>query len=173
MNWTYLHKLIIDYEKGIFLNQYNNESKFKKIDIIKNASKLLYIKDQQKQLRTYYQFAKKYILCNEYIINKLHAKLLSPFEIIERILKENKYWLKNLDTRELIIKFVLQLKYIDTIYLSKTLLSEKFNEINIAQNIKNFAGFNNLKGVVMKFSPTTKNECENCWPSITEIVMNY
>ena len=25
----------------------------------------------------------------------------------------------------------------------------------------------------MKFSPTTKKECENCWPNITEIVMNY
>ena len=25
----------------------------------------------------------------------------------------------------------------------------------------------------MKFSPTTKKESENCWPSITEIVMNY
>ena len=63
-----------------------------------------------------------------------------------------------MDTKELIIKFLLQLKYIDTIYLSKTLLSEKFNEINVAQNIKNFAGFNNSKGIVMKFSPTTKKE---------------
>jgi hypothetical protein len=78
-----------------------------------------------------------------------------------------------LDTKEFIINFLLQLKYIDTIYLSKTLLSDKYNEINIAQNIKNFVGFNNSKGVVMKFSPTTKKECENCWPSITEIVMNY
>ena len=120
-------KLIIDYEKGIFLNQYNNESKFKKIDIIKNPSKLLSIEDQQKQLRAYHQFAKKYILCDEYIINKLHEKLLFSFEIIEKFLKENKYWSKNLDTKELIIKFFLQLKYIDTIYLSKTLLSDKFN----------------------------------------------
>ena len=65
-----------------------------------------------------------------------------------------------MDTKELIIKFILQLKYIDTIYLSKTLLSDKFNEINIAQNIKNFAGFNNSKGVVMKFSLQQKKNAK-------------
>jgi hypothetical protein len=69
-----------------------------------------------------------------------------------------------LDTKEFIINFLLQLKYIDTIYLSKTLLSEKFNEINIDQNIKNFAGFNNSKDVVMKFFPYNKKRMRKLLP---------
>ena len=41
------------------------------------------------------------------------------------------------------------------------------------ERINEYIKYNGSKGVIMKFSPTTKKECENCWPSITEIIINY
>ena len=98
----------------------------------------------------------------------------SSFKKIDRFLSNNKkIQYKDINKRELIIKFILQLKYTDAIYLSPSLLSTKFNEGKIAQNIRNFAGFSYFKGVTMNFSPNTKKECEIFWPNITHIISNY
>ena len=146
----------------------------KKLCIVRNPSKNRLTEESKEELKKFHNLANNTILCDYTLIDKLYAKLNSSFEKIDRfIMKNKKCETKNINKKELITKFILQLKYTDVVYLSPILLSEKFNEDNIAQNIRNFAGFRNLKGVTMNFSPNNKKECEMIWPNITDIIFKY
>ena len=150
----------------------------KKLYIIRNPSKGHLIEETQEELKKYHNLAKKTILCDDSIIDNIFTKLNSSFEKIDRfIINNKKVEIKNmkinLNKKDLITKFILQLNYTDIIYLSPSLLSDNFNEGKISQNIRNFAGFNSLKGVTMNFSPNNKKECSIIWPKITDIISKY
>ena len=122
----------------------------KKLYIIRNPSKGHLIEETQEELKKYHNLAKKTILCDDSIIDNIFTKLNSSFEKIDRfIINNKKVEIKNmkinLNKKDLITKFILQLNYTDIIYLSPSLLSDNFNEGKISQNIRNFAGFNSLK----------------------------
>ena len=142
--------------------------------IVRNPSKSKLLDEAKEELKKFHNLAEKTILCDNSLIDKLYEKLNSSFEKIERYIKERKkYNIKKINKKELIIKFILQLKYTDVVYLSPVLLSEKFNEDKIAQSIRNLVGFNSLKGITMNYSPNNINECEIFWPNITEIISKY
>ena len=150
----------------------------KKLYIIRNPSKGHLIEETQEELKKYHNLARKTILCDDSIIDNIFTKLNSSFEKIDRfIINNKKVEIKNmkinLNKKDLITKFILQLNYTDIIYLSPSLLSDNFNEGKISQNIRNFAGFNSLKGVTMNFSPNNKKECSIIWPKITDIISKY
>ena len=155
----------------------------KKLCIIRNPSKTRLTEETQQELKKYHNLAEKTILCDNSLIDIIYTKLQSSFQKIDRFLLNNKKsqykdannfeFNKDVYKKELITKFILQLKYTDVIYLSPSLISTKFNEEKIAQNIRNFAGFSYFKGVTMNFSPNTKKECEIIWPNITHIISNY
>ena len=154
------------------------KDKTKNLYIIRNPSKGHLIEETQEELKKYHNLARKTILCDDSIIDSIFTKLNSSFEKIDRFILNNKKndfknMKININKKELITKFMLQLKYTDIIYLSPSLLSDKFNEGKISQNIRNFAGFNSLKGVTMNFSPNNKIECSIIWPNITDIISNY
>ena len=146
----------------------------KKICIIRNPSKNRLTEENKEELKKFHDLASNTILCDYTLIEKLYTKLNSSFEKIDRfLLKNKKCEIRNINKKELITKFILQLKYTDVIYLSPILLSKKFIEDKISQNIRNFVGFRNIKGVTMNFSPNNKKECEAIWPVITDIISNY
>ena len=149
----------------------------KNLYIIRNPSKGHLIEETQEELKKYHNLAQKTILCDDTIIDNIFTKLISSFEKIERFINNKKGEIQNvkinINRKELITKFILQLKYTDIIYLSPSLLSDKFNEGKISQNIRNFAGFNSLKGVTMNYSPNNKKECSIFWPNITDIISKY
>ena len=145
----------------------------KKLCIIRNPSKTRLIEETQQELKKFHNLAKKTILCDTSILSALYTKLLPSFDKIDRFLSKNKKCeVKNINKRHIIVKFMSQLKYTDIVYIPPSLLSEEFNEEKIAQNIRNFVGFNN-KGVTMNFSPNRTIECEIFWPNITENISNY
>ena len=142
--------------------------------IIRNPSKTKIIEETQQELKKFHNLAKKTILCDDSVIDILFFKLSPYFEKIERYLSNNKKCdIKNIGKKELIKKFILQLKYTNIVYIAPSLLSERFNEDNISQNIRNFIGFNSFKEVSMSFLPNSKKECQTFWPDITEIISNY
>ena len=142
--------------------------------IIRNPSKTKIFEETQQELKKFHNLAKKTILCNDSLIDILYFKLCPYFEKIEKYLSSNKKCdIKNISKKELVKKFILQLKYTNIVYIAPSLLSERFNEDNISQNIRNFIGFNNFKEVVTSFLPNTKKECQMFWPNITEIISNY
>ena len=142
--------------------------------IVRNPSKSKLLEEAKEELKKFHNLAEKTILCDQSLIDIIYEKLSPSFEKIERHIKnQKKYNIKKLNKKELITKFILQLKYTDVVYLSPQLLSAKFNEEQIAQNIKNFIGFNSMKGITMNYSPNTINECEIFWPNITEIILKY
>ena len=146
----------------------------KKMCIVRNPSKTRLKEEVCLELKKYHNLAQKAILCDATLLMSLYTKLSSSFEKIERYLLKNN---KNLDTKniskkQIITKFMLQLKYTDIIFISPSLLNNTFNEEKIAQNIRNFVGFID-KGVTMNFSPNRLNECKIFWPNITEIITNY
>ena len=148
----------------------------KKLCIIRNPSKKKLLEEDKEELKKYHNLASKTILCDLSLIDILYNKLNPSFEKIGRYISNNKKLeYKNIfvNTKQLITKFILQLKYTDLIYLSPTLLSNEFDEDKMSQNIRNFAGFSNLKGITMNFSPNNKKECEYYWPNITEIIRKY
>ena len=146
----------------------------KMLYIIRNPSKNRILEEAQEELKKFHNLAEKTILCDSSLVNILYEKICPSFEKIERFLSNyKKCSFKNINKKEILIKFILQLKYTNIVYLSPSLLSETFNEENISQNIKNFVGFNNNKGVTMNFHPNTKKECEIFWPNITKIISDY
>ena len=148
----------------------NNTSK--KVFIIRNPSKTRLVGEAQQELKKYHNLAEKTILCDKSILIALYIKMTPAFEIIDRFLKSKNYENKKLNKRQVITKFILQMKYTDLIYICPSLLSDNFNEEKISQNIRNFVGYKN-KGVTMNFSPNKIEECQIFWPNITEIVTDY
>ena len=154
----------------------NNSNK--KFCIIRNPSKQKFIEGDTEELKRYHNLANKTILCDISLIDILYKKLIPSFEKLDiMISKMEKDEYKNINIniskKHLITKFILQLKYIDIIYLSPTLLSDNFDEEKISQNIKNFLGFSSHKGITMNFSPNTTKECQEYWPNITDIISKY
>ena len=143
--------------------------------IIRNPSKTHLLGESKQELKKYHNRAEKTILCDNKIIDILSNKLNSSFEKINRYLVNNKKFKynNNINQKDLITKFLLQLKYTDISYISPAFLSEIFNEEKISQNIKNFIGYNNLKAIKANFLPNNIKECQIFWPNITEIITNY
>ena len=163
------------YKKGPspFLNILNNSGN--NLCIIRNPSKTRLLEESKQELQKYHNRAKKTILCDNRIIEALYNKLYSSFDKINNILLNNKKFKynSNINHKDLLTKFLLQLKYIDISYISPVFLNENFNEEKISQNMKNFIGFNNLKGIKSNFMPNNIKECQAFWPNITEIVTKY
>ena len=143
--------------------------------IIRNPSKTYILEDSKQELQKYHKRAEKTILCDDKIIELLYDKLNSSFDKINRFLVNNKKFKYNnsINQKDLLIKFLIQLKYIDISYISPVLLNEKFNEEKISQNLKNFIGYNYLKGIQSNFLPNNIKECQTFWPNITELVTKY
>ena len=143
--------------------------------IIRNPSKTHLLEESKQELKKYHNRAEKTILCDNKIIEALYGKLNSSFDKINRFLVNNKKFEYNnkINQRDLLTKFLLQLKYIDISYISPIFLNENFNEEKISQNLKNFIGYNNLKGIKSNFMPNSIKECEIFWPNITEIIKKY
>ena len=143
--------------------------------IIRNPSKTHLLEDSKQELQKYHNRAEKTILCDNKIIEALYDKLNSSFDKINRFLVNNKKFKYNnkINQRDLLTKFLLQLKYTDISYISPIFLNENFNEEKISQNLKNFIGYNNLKGIKSNFMPNNLKECQTFWPNITEIVIKY
>ena len=149
----------------------NNTSK--NVYIIRNPSKNRLVGAAQQELKQYHNLAQKTILCDKSILSTLYMKISPAFLIIDKFLSEKKNCeQKNINKRQIITKFMLQLKYTDLIYIAPSLLSNDFNEEKISQNIRNFVGYNN-KGITMNYSPNKEEECKIFWPDITEIIKNY
>ena len=152
----------------------NNSNK--KFCIIRNPSKQKFIEGDTEELKRYHNLANKTILCDISLIDILYKKLIPSFEKIDIMIskmEKDEYKNINISKKHLITKFILQLKYIDIIYLSPTLLSDNFDEEKISQNIRNFVGFSSHKGIAMNFSPNTTKECQEYWPNITDIISKY
>ena len=143
--------------------------------IIRNPSKTHLLNESKQELKKYHNRAERTILCDNKIIDILCNKLNSSFEKINRYLVNNKKFKynNNINQKDLITKFLLQLKYTDISYISPVFLSENFNEEKISQNLKNFIGYNNLKSIKANFLPKNIKECQIFWPTITEIITNY
>ena len=151
-----------------------SKSHGKKLCIVKNPSKTHLLEDSQQELKKYHNRAERTILCDNKIVDLLYNKLQNSFERINRFLFTNKkITSNNLNHKEVLTKFLLQLKYTDISYISPALLSETFDEFKISQNIKNLIGYNTSKGVTMNFMPNNLSECQMFWPNITEIISNY
>ena len=151
------------------------KSNGKKLCIMRNPSKTQLLEESQQELRKFHNRAERTILCDYKIIEALYNKLNSSFEKLSRFIAKNKKMICNINInpKDLLTKFLLQLKYTDISYISPILLSDNFNEFKISQNLKNFIGFNNLKGISMNFSPNNLKECQIYWPNITEIITKY
>ena len=157
-----------------FLN-ISNDNKDNSLFIIRNPSKTQLLEESKQELKKYHNRAEKTILCDNKIIDTLYDKLSSSFEKLSRYLvniQKFKYN-SNIKIKELITKFILQLKYTDIAFISQTFLNETFNEYNISQNIKNFIGYSNFKGITMNFMPNNLKSCEIFWPNLTEIITKY
>ena len=155
------------------LNILNNSND--NLCIIRNPSKTYILEDSKQELQKYHKRAEKTILCDDKIIELLYDKLNSSFDKINGFLVNNKKFKynHNINQKDLLIKFLIQLKYIDISYISPVLLNEKFNEEKITQNLKNFIGYNYLKGIQSNFLPNNIKECQTFWPNITELVTKY
>ena len=155
------------------LNILNNSND--NLCIIRNPSKTYILEDSKQELQKYHKRAEKTILCDDKIIELLYDKLNSSFDKINRFLVNNKKFKynHNINQKDLLIKFLIQLKYIDISYISPVLLNEKFNEEKITQNLKNFIGYNYLKGIQSNFLPNNIKECQTFWQNITELVTKY
>ena len=151
------------------------KSNGKKLYIIKNPSKTHLLEESQQELKKFHNRAEKTILCDYKIIDILYNKLNNSFEKITRYISSNKKLICNINIslKSLLTKFLLQLKYINISYISPAFLGENFNEFKISQNIKNFIGYTNLKGITMNFMPNNLKECQIFWPHITDIISNY
>ena len=155
------------------LNSLNNNKL--SFDIIRNPSKTRLLEESQQELKKYHNRAEKTILCDDKIIDTLYDKLNSSFEKINKYLVSNKKINinNNINKKDLLTKFLLQLKYTDISYIPPIFLNENFNESEISQNLKIFLGYRNLKGITMNFIPNNLKECQIFWPNITEIVTKY
>ena len=150
-------------------------SNAKNLCIIRNPSKTHLLEESQQELKKYHNRAEKTILCDNKIIDVLFNKLNDSFEKINRFLASNKKFIynHNISKKDLITKFLLQLKYIDLSYISPPFISEIYNEFKISQDLKNFLGYTSLKGISMNFMPNNLKECQIFWPNITEIITKY
>ena len=159
-----------------FDNSPVNNNPNKKFCILRNPSKQKFIEEDKEELKRFHHLANKTILCDFSLIDILYKKLIPSFEKIDIMIskmEKDEYKNINISKKNLIIKFILQLKYIDIIYLSPILLSDSFDEEKISQNIRNFVGFSSHKGITMNFSPNTIKECQEYWPNITDIISKY
>ena len=146
----------------------------KKLCIVRNPSKTHITEDSQQVLKKYHEKAQNAILCDFKIIDNLYNKLESSFDKINRFMSNyKKYQNKNINKKELITKFLLQLKYIDIAYIPQILLSEVYDESKISQNLKNFLGYNDFKKLFTDFMPHNIRDCQIFWPNITEIITKY
>ena len=146
-------------------------SKSSELHLIKNPS---INSDSNKDFQKINENIEKYILINSDMINILCTKLFSSFEKIHFFLAKSKmYNINQIDIRNLITKFILQLKYIDIIYISENLYSDDFDEEKISENIKNFCGYNNIKNITINSYPNTKEEYNLYIHNIYDIISNY
>ena len=150
------------------------KSNGKKLCIVKNPSKTHLLEDSQKELKKYHNRAERTILCDNKIIDLLYDKLQNSFDKINIFLSNNKKIISNkINKKDILTKFLLQLKYTDISYISSAILSENFDEFKISQNLKNFIGYDNSKRISMNFMPNNLKECQLFWPDITEIISKY
>ena len=150
------------------------KSNGKKLCIVKNPSKTHLLEDSQKELKKYHNRAERTILCDNKIIDLLYAQLQNSFDKINIFLSNNKKIISNkINKKDILTKFLLQLKYTDISYISSAILSENFDEFKISQNLKNFIGYDNSKRISMNFMPNNLKECQLFWPDITEIISKY
>ena len=154
--------------------------------LMRNPSKTRLLDEIREELLKYHDIAESTILIDKSQITILCKKLHSSFKIIHQYLIkqlkiipnikhiiEKKNNLYDLFLNEIIIKFLLQLKNINIVYVPEELLSEVYNSKEISQCIRNLIGYDSLKQITMNSYPNTEKECEILIPEITKIIKNY
>ena len=158
--------------KNIFENK--NITTNKQYNLIRNPFNSKSLEEIQNDLKKYHSIAEKTILIDYSLVDIFYSKLLSAFEKIHYYSNNNKkYEINQINNKELIIKFILQLKYINIIYIHPCLLSNEFKEDIISENIKNFSGYNNYHHFIINSFPNTKKESQIFLANIYNIISNY
>ena len=142
--------------------------------LVKNPSKIILNKDINNEITNNNPLIEKYILLNSLVVDILYSKLDNSFEKIHFFLSKSKlYNIDQNDFKNIIIKFILQLKYVDIIYISDILLSNNLEEQKISENIQNFCGYNSTKKIIINSFPSTHEEFDLYMHNIYEIISNY
>ena len=154
--------------------------------LMRNPSKTRILGEIREELLKYHDIAESTILIDKSQIKILCNKLHTSFKIIhEYLIKQLKIIpnIKNINEKknslydfflyEIIIKFLLQLKNVNIVYVPEELLSEVYNSKAISQCIRNLIGYDSLKQITINSYPNTEKECEILMPKITKIIKNY
>ena len=140
--------------------------------IIRNPSSTKH--DNSEELKKYNHLAKITILFDSNLLNLIYSKLNFSFEQISKYLKiKNKFNQININLKDIILKFLLNLKNIKLIYLDEALYNKHSNITDNFKGIEKLNALNISKFPMIYNLPCNKKEFEFFFPILYYIVSNY